>query len=266
MSNTTAVLLERQPAPAPEPNSYGSLLVGGGILILLCGAIASWQKSRRPSGGTGRSSAASGVHPARDQNPLHFTQPLQWLGYGKELEKAKRYQEALKVYDQALEHFPNDFRFWHERGLTLAKLERYREALVSYDQANAIRPNHPDIAHERGDTLLELERFEEAYITLGEYLRYVPGSPHVLADQGYALYRLGRYPEALDLFQQVLKSPRQDPNATRRTYYFGVEVLNRLDQVDDALALAQKAVARYPDESCYREQHERLLRKLDRWR
>ncbi len=50
----------------------------------------------------------------------------------------ERYEEALAMYEQALQ-YPEDsfdtYTGWRNKGLTLSALERYEEALESHDRA-----------------------------------------------------------------------------------------------------------------------------------
>jgi tetratricopeptide (TPR) repeat protein len=200
-------------------------------------------------------------HLPLDQLP--FTQPMQWVSYGKEREKAKQYDEAITIYDQGLIHYPDDFRLWHERGLALAKLQRFEEALVSYDRAQQLRPGQRDLEHERGDTLLQLGRYEEAVAAFDVYLRYSPGTTHILADRGYALCELGRYEEALRSLNAVLKTGQQDRVSLRQAYYYQIEALRQLGQFEAALCASEKAVKLYPGES-FQSQQDRLRRQMSR--
>jgi tetratricopeptide (TPR) repeat protein len=191
---------------------------------------------------------------------LHFTQPLQWLGYGKDLESKKQFEAAIAVYDQAIQQHPQDHRLWHERGLMLAKRQQFEAAIASYDRAYQLNPSKRDLAHERGDALLELQRFEEAIASLDIYLRYEPNSAHVLGDRGFALYRLGRYEEALQIFEQILRMEKRDRPSIQHAHYYQIETLKQLNKLDAALQSAQKAMQLYPNDS-FKAQHEELCKK-----
>jgi tetratricopeptide (TPR) repeat protein len=140
-----------EPSSTPIALSPNSPIVGWGIVLIAFGIAIGSQALRKRS-----------QPPLDPYQPLPFTQSLQWLGYGKQLENAKDLEGAISVYEQGLKQHPNDFRLWHERGLALAKHQRFETAIESYDRAYELRPDCRDLAHERGDALLQLERYKEA--------------------------------------------------------------------------------------------------------
>lgn len=202
-------------------------------LLILFSAIITWSFARR--------------------RPI---QSIQWLSQGKDLERAQQYPQAIALYDQAITHYPNDYRLWHERGLALAKLQQFEAAIASYDRAYQLRPTQRDLSHERGDALLQLRRYEEAIVSFDTYLRYDPNSTHILADKGYALFQLQRYEEALLPLNQVLKSGHRDPFSIRYAHYYQIETLRRLGQLQAALKSSQVATQQHPDKRLNSQQEE----------
>ncbi|MBD1844081.1 tetratricopeptide repeat protein [Cyanobacteria bacterium FACHB-63] len=225
-----------EPSSTPIAISPNSPVVGWGIVAIALGLAIASQSLRKKQ-----------HQPALNPyQPLPFTQPMQWLGYGKQLENAKNLEGAIAVYEQGLKQYPNDFRLWHERGLALAKHQRFEAALESYDRAFTLRPDYRDLAHERGDTLLQLERYEEAIASLDQYLRYEPNSAHVLADRGYALHQLGRYEEALRLLNQAIDRAFNDANSLNYARYYQIECLRKLGQFNAALQACEAAIKQNP--------------------
>jgi tetratricopeptide (TPR) repeat protein len=262
MSEDTFLIQETE-----NPQDSGSALhpspaIGLGLVILLM-AVISWlaRKRDRSTAQSSTSNFNGANRPKQQPDQLPFTQALQWVSYGKELERSKQHKEAVAVYEQGLRQHPNDFHLWHERGLALAKLQQFEEAIESYDQAHKLRPTYRDLAHERGDTLLELGRYEEAIDAFNTYLRYAPGTVHILTDRGYALYHLGRYEEALQSFDQVFKEVRQDRDSVIRTHFYQIESLRQLGQLEAAFQSSQRAMKRYPT-GFFKAQHEKLQQEM----
>ncbi len=225
-----------EPSSTPIAFSPNSPIVGWGIVLIALGiAVGAQALSRNRS-----------RPPLDPYQPLPFTQSLQWLGYGKQLENAKDLEGAIAVYEQGLKQHPNDFRLWHERGLALAKHQRFEAAIKSYDRAHALRPEWRDLAHERGDALLQLQRYEEAIVSLDLYLRYQPDSAHVLSDRGFALYQLGQYEAALRSLDAAINSAIRDPNSLDYARYYQIECLRRLGQLNKALQACEVAVKQNP--------------------
>lgn len=218
-------------------------LLGSGLVLLLAAGISYWQQRRRMLAPEPQFDELRFSQPSFSQPS--FSQPLQWLGYGKQLERLGRYQDAVALYDRALQQHPQSYRLWHERGLALAKLQRFEAALASYDRAYELCPQQRDLAHERGDTLLQLGRYAEAVESFDIFLQFAPHSGHVLADRGYALMQLGDYKAALRSIEQAL-SQRWEPGVQIQARHYQIEALRRSGQLQAALRAAQIAMRQHP--------------------
>lgn len=255
MSDPVFTILEPPHPQNSSPFSPSAPTIGWGIALLCVGIFIGKQMNRQQSAATAPENAPSSA------DRRSFTQPLQWVSYGKSLERQERYEDAIAVYDQGLSQHPNDFRLWHERGLALAKLLRFEEARDSFDCAYRLRPKDGDLAHERGDTLLQLEQFEDAIASFDIYLKYHPNNAHVMADRGYALYRLGRFEDALQCLNRVLKTERSDRFALPHAHYYQIESLRCLGQLEAALQSSQQAIIRYSEEH-FIAQHEAIRQQM----
>lgn len=253
MSDPIFTLLEQEQSQDAAPFSPSAPAIGWGIVLLFVGVLIGRRMRQQPP--------VTPSEKGHSPDQLAFTQALQWVSYGKELERKEQYEAAIAVYDRGLNQHPNDFRLWHERGLALAKLQRFEQALVSFNHAYELRPNDRDLAHERGDTLLQLERFEQAIASFDQYLKYDPDSAHILADRGYALYRLERYEEALRSLNQVLKSERRDRFSLIQAHYYQIESLRQLGQLEAALQSSQAAIAQHGEEH-FAAQHEAIQQEI----
>lgn len=239
MSDSIFTILEREHSQDIHAAQPSAPLMGWGIALLCLGIWIGRQMQRQP---------ASTAAKASTVDRSNFTQALQWVSYGKALERQEHYEDAIAVYDQGLERHPNDYRLWHERGLAFAKLQQFEAALESFDCAYRLRPKDGDLAHERGDTLLQLERYEDAIASFDIYLRYHPDNSHVLTDRGYALCQLGRFDEALHCLNRVLKNERRDRETVALAHFHQIEVLRHSGHLEAALQSVQQAMTRYPAE------------------
>ncbi|HEY9642636.1 MAG TPA: tetratricopeptide repeat protein [Coleofasciculaceae cyanobacterium] len=255
MSNQTSIIAE-----APSSSSIPAALVHGaewGIVLLLVAGMSHFVNRKRSAAAAGsRAVQRSAAIPN-----LHFSQPLQWISYGKQLERSQQYAEAVAIYDQGLSHYPNDFHLWHERGLALAKLQQFEAAIASYNRAYQIRPEQRDLAHERGDALLQLGRYQEAIASFDIFLQYVPSNTHVLADRGYALFQLGCYEEAVRSLESVLKANRWEGGSRAHAHYYYIEALRQSGQVEAALRAAKQAISQHPEER-FKAQYAALKQQL----
>jgi tetratricopeptide (TPR) repeat protein len=251
MSDTQSTVLQLDyypnsytPSPYPAPIAGGLMLL---VLGLLMGRkLEAWQQSQDDPD-------TIAAPPQPQPQTSQFTQPTQWIIYGKELEKKDEFAAAVDIYEQGLVHYPNNVRLWHEKGLALAKLQRFEAALDSYDRAYALNPKERELAHERGDTLLQLERYEEAIASFDIYLRFDPKNTHIWADRGYALYRLDRYEEAVQSFNYSLNNRSEDPTGYTHLYsnYFQIYSLCHLDRLEEAFTAAKIAAQRHGSNTAF---------------
>ncbi len=246
MSNSSITTSEYEFPPDSPPAPPSAPMLSWGIALLLLGILIGSQINRQKNPNSAGESIESLDIESLDG--VRFTQALQWVSYGKKLERKEQYEDAISVYDKGLSQHPNDFHLWHERGLAFAKLQQFESALTSFDRAYRLRPQDGDLAHERGDTLLQLERYEDAIASYDIFLRYNPTSAHVLADRGYALHRLERHEEALQVLNRVLKTERRDRTSLAQAHYVQIESLRQLGQLEAAFRSSQTAIERYADE------------------
>ncbi len=89
----------------------------------------------------------------------------------------RRFDEALRSYEEALQTAPQFTEAWNNRGNALQELHRYAEALECYDKAIALAPRYAEAYSNRGNALQRLKRTDEALasydksIELGRIIR-----------------------------------------------------------------------------------------------
>jgi serine/threonine protein kinase len=86
----------------------------------------------------------------------------QWLDEGDAHYDAKRYEEALVAYEQALHLGPNNVVTYNHKGNILRDLKRYEEALAAYEQALCLDPNYANAYTNKGLALERFGRMKEA--------------------------------------------------------------------------------------------------------
>ena len=74
----------------------------------------------------------------------------------------KRFEEALKSYNKALEIKPDHFFAHNNKGITLKDLNRYEEALESYDKAIEINPSFIEPYNNKGNIFKDIKQYDKA--------------------------------------------------------------------------------------------------------
>ena len=128
---------------------------------------------------------------------------------GTALRHQKRYQEAVDVFDKAVQLKPDKAELWTGLGKALVDLERRAEALLSFQHALKLKPDLWDAAHESGTLLNQMGRREEA---LAHFMLCAELKPNHAADDattfnniGNILQSLGRSAEALQWLDRALQ-------------------------------------------------------------
>jgi tetratricopeptide (TPR) repeat protein len=195
---------------------------------------------------------------------------------GVTLKQMGRLDEALKVFDKAVQLKPDDAELWKHLAGALLALNRSAEALLAYQHALHLDPRHWEAAYQSGLILHRMERFEEALAQLdrcvalrGDHvptlqmharaLRSLKRYEECLADNmrayaldaadaftcnniGDALQLLGRHEEGLAWFDKALLLRPE----TAEIFYNKGFALHQLHRHDEAIAAFERAVALDP--------------------
>jgi len=159
------------------------------------------------------------------------------------LSKQGRREEALQVFDKAIQLKPDDANLWRDLGNALAELGRTAEAVLSFQHALKLNPQHWEAAHQCGILLHSLGRIEESlsHLTLCDALR--PNQIPTLQMRAACLNGLRRFEEALELCRQAHALAPADAGICNN---LGI-VLRSLSKDEEALPWFDKALALRPD-------------------
>ncbi|MEQ8189956.1 MAG: tetratricopeptide repeat protein [Candidatus Eremiobacterota bacterium] len=115
-----------------------------------------------------------------------------WNNKGNALYKLKKYEEAIKCYDKALEIDPDYAYAWFNKGNALNRLEKDEEAIKCYDKALEIDPNNANAWFCKGLALKDLKKYEEAIKCYDKVLELDPENIFVEIYRKDALKAIGR--------------------------------------------------------------------------
>ncbi len=120
------------------------------------------------------------------------------------LREVKRPEEAMGVYDEAVQTFPEDPDLLYARGLFAAQLQRVDILEADMKKILAKEPDHADALNALGYTLADqTDRHAEALGYLKRALELKPEEPAVLDSMGWLQYRLGNNQEALQYLRRA---------------------------------------------------------------
>ncbi|MCX6841549.1 MAG: tetratricopeptide repeat protein [candidate division WOR-3 bacterium] len=133
-----------------------------------------------------------------------------WSNRGCNLHSLGKYDEALHCHDKALELDARTARVWHNKGCTLFSLGRYEEAIGCYDKALELDPRNAGAWSSRGNSLHSLGKYDEALHCHDKALELDPGYLAAWCNKGSGFGSLGRYEQALHCFDKALELDPQD--------------------------------------------------------
>ena len=183
------------------------------------------------------------------QNP----KPDYLSNLGIALKQGGRLNEALQVFDKAIQLKPDDAQAWIRLANMLGALDRKAEALLAYQRVFQLDPRRWDAAYQCGLLLREAERFEEALSffdrcdeCLAEVLRTGALAPSDIVSRnniGIALLNLDRPEEALQWSDKALAL---DPNSVEVLFNKAV-ALRELCRFEEASEVYDHLQAVDPD-------------------
>jgi tetratricopeptide (TPR) repeat protein len=175
---------------------------------------------------------------------IRLNPKAEYLGsLGTTLQKQGRHEEALKVFDKAVQLKPDDAGLWRHLGDILLQLARLDQALLTFQQVLTLNPDHQHALYRSGALLNQLGRHEEAIIFLDRSNELLPNHSPTLQARAWALYHLNRWEESL---AEARGAYKLDPENADTCNNIGL-ALWRLGRNDEALGWFDKAIVARPN-------------------
>ncbi len=163
-------------------------------------------------------------------------------------EELKRYDEAIRAYEQNLKIQPAYVDGHVHLGFVLYRLKRYAEAIPHLTDAARLNPKRADAHLLLGLTYLQTEQYDRATKAFEEGIRYNPANPDLHFNLGTAYDKLNRFDDVVGAMEAAL---RLDPKHADALNYLGYSYAERGINIDEALALIQRALELKPNNGYY---------------
>jgi tetratricopeptide (TPR) repeat protein len=173
------------------------------------------------------------------QNP----KPDYLANLGIALKQGGRLEEALQVFDKAIQLKPDDAQAWLRLANTLGGVGRKAEAVLAYRRVLQFDPRQWDAAFQCGLLLHDAERFEEALACFSGCNEWRPDHVPTLQARARALRGLKRFSESL---ADLLRADALAPADLITCNNVGNALLS-LQRPKDALQWFEKALALDPN-------------------
>ena len=157
---------------------------------------------------------------------------------GTTLQQQERHEEALKVFDKAVQLRPDDAELWRQLGDILVQLARFDQALLIYQHVLKLNPDHPDALYKSGALLNQFGRYAEAIAHLDLSDEMLPNHAPTLQARARTLYNLKRLEESL---AEGRRAYQLDPDNADTSNNIGA-ALRLLGRDEEALGWFDKAL------------------------
>ncbi|MEA5576605.1 tetratricopeptide repeat protein [Anabaena sp. UHCC 0451] len=161
-----------------------------------------------------------------------------WYGQGKAFFELKKYQEALTAYDKAIQIQPDYLEAWIGRGFALASLRRDSEAISAFDKALQIKDDYPSVWNAKGDAFRNLKQFDNAIKSYDQAIELQPENHESWYKKGFSFQNIKQYDDAIAAYTKAVELK---PDYTSALYNLGNSLVN-LNRYEDALKAYDKVV------------------------
>ncbi len=153
------------------------------------------------------------------------------------------YEDELTLWQDVLEHHPDDAIAHNNLGIQLEHSGRPEEALENYRQSLRLNPNHAEAHNNLGTMLAHAGQTQEAIEHFQQALRLRPNYPQARYNLGLVLYKSGHPQEAIEHLERSL---RLKPKYAECQYYLGLALIDT-GRKQESIEHFQQALRRAPN-------------------
>jgi tetratricopeptide (TPR) repeat protein len=175
----------------------------------------------------------------KDPKPAYLTT------LGTALLTQGRREEAVEVFDKAVQLKPDDATLWCNMGNALLESGRSDDALLCFEHVIKLDPSHGEATYKAGHLLHGLGRFEEALVRLSRSAELQPDHAPTLHMRALTLKSLNRPEEAL---ADNVRAIELDPT-NADTYGNIGNILQARGRHEDALSWYDRSLEIRPDDA-----------------
>ncbi|WP_433225058.1 tetratricopeptide repeat protein [Microtetraspora malaysiensis] len=159
----------------------------------------------------------------------------------------EQHEKALADFDRAIQLKPDDTWNLAHRGMTHQALSRYNEALADFDEAICLKPDYGWAVANRANTYRQLGKYDEALADFNRALQLDPDDTWYLTLRGLTYESLGNRDQALADFTEAIRLRPDSAWAIGNR----ANTYRQLGKYDEALADFNRALQLDPDDTWY---------------
>lgn len=170
---------------------------------------------------------------------IHPTQMyLHYYERAVQLNREKRYRDALNMLMFAIQLKPSFHKSWYERGVALEGENRHDDALLAYTKAIELRADYHHALFAKCGLLSKLHRNVEALDILHELARQTPDDPKLWFEMNFLYRKLGME----DLADEALNRGMDLNPKEARIWYFKAMFLASVNDRTGMLENLRRAI------------------------
>ncbi len=162
---------------------------------------------------------------------------------GAVLQAQGKLQEAVKIYEKAIQLKPDFAEAYFNRGNALKEIGQLELAVESYEKAIQFKPDYAMAYSNRGNILQELGQLTRAIESHDEAIQLKPDYAEAYCNRGNALKEIGQLTQAEKSYETAIQFKPDFAMA----YCNRGNVLKELGQLDEAARHMQIAVEKCPN-------------------
>ncbi|NEP73002.1 MAG: tetratricopeptide repeat protein [Okeania sp. SIO2G4] len=162
----------------------------------------------------------------------------QYFHAGNQALAQKKIDEAIALYQKAIELNPNFALYQQTLGDALAKIDKWKEAATVYQKAIEIKPTSALSHHNLGKVLEKQGQLEQAIASYSQAIEINPNFSEFYIGLGRVLVEEGLLYEAISHFQKAISL---EPDSSMAHQNLGV-ALEKQGQIEEGIICYRKAI------------------------
>lgn len=190
-------------------------------------------------------------------DPNHY---LAWFSRANAYSDLNQEEQALKDYERCIELKPDFGVAYFNRGVVYHNLKKHELALIDYTKAIELGYQDARVFDKRGSVNFVLKKYPESINDFSKTLELNPNDSRSYMFRGLAHQALGEFLEAIADYDQVVRLKPEDVKF--KVYYQRSLCKFVLKEYDSALTDINQALALNPDEREYQKFRKAIYQKL----
>lgn len=201
------------------------------------------QKLMECSRALARQDTATALEIRREFLNASHLDPDLLVALGTSFASAGAPDQAIDLFRTAAARDPNSFQAQFNMGFALLHLNRAAEAVEPLEKSLRLAPESKDANAALALALVMQDKFEAAVAPLEIARQADPHDRKTAGLLSLAYYRSGQAAKAIPILRESIQESKNDP----KYYFLLMDCLNAVERQQDALVVADEAVARFPD-------------------